>query len=175
VFTAEVDIGAFRSVVARTGQAINLQIAKAVARAAEAGVADAKQGRFKDRTGRLRREIHHDAIRVSGDGVLTYLVSATPYARYVEYDTRAHEIWPKAAHGLIGPLRSGQSRRDRGDVGTHRVALRIPMGSGFIFRRMVHHPGTVGCHYMQQGGLYAALVLREQLISGLQSLETIWS
>ena len=175
MFTAEVESGAFASAIAQTKQRINLGIVQAVTRAAEAGIAEAKRGRFRDRTGKLRREIHHTSITLSGSEVFTYLVSATPYARYVEYDTRSHWIRPKAGGGFIGPLRAGQSRRSSGDIGTHRVALRIPVGSGFIFRREVHHPGTTGTHYMRNGGLYASLVLREQLMTGLSGLSTIWS
>jgi hypothetical protein len=175
MFTATVDVGDFRRRVAQTQQRINMTLVTAVNAAVEAGVQEAKKGRFKDRTGRLRREIHHDSVRKSSAEVFSYLISATPYSRFVEYGTKPHQIWPKAGHGAMGPLMPGQSRRHITDIGTHRVALRWYVNGQPVFARMVHHRGSAPYPYMVPAGLYAALVLRERLFSGFVGLQTVWN
>jgi len=171
MFTCRLDVGDFRRRVAQTQQRVNLTLRGAVGLAADAGVEQAKRGRFKDRTGKLRKEIHRSSVLKGTRDAYAYIVSATPYARCVEYGTTAHEIWPrswgKASH-------SGQKRRTRDDIGTNRVALRIPVGGGFIFRAMVHHPGSAAYPFMGPAGQYAEVVLREQLIRGFYSIQAIW-
>lgn len=91
-----------------------------------------------------------------------YLRNDTPYAGYVEGGTKAHEIWPKEGHGLIGPLRPGQSRRAVTDIGTHRIALRFWKGGRLVFARMVRHPGTPPLPFMGPASEYAAEVIARE-------------
>jgi hypothetical protein len=175
MFTATVDVGDFRRRVAMTQQRINLTLVKAVSDAADAGVDEAKKGRFKDHTGYLRRQIRHDPIRKGATEVFSYLVSATSYSRFVEYGTKPHMIYPKAGHGFIGPLVAGQSRRAITDIGTHRIALRWYVGGQPVFARYVRHPGSAPYPFMRPGAQYAAVVLRDRLLGGFYGLQTVWN
>lgn len=69
--------------------------------------------------------------------------SASKIALFLQAGTKAHAIWPKAGHAFKGPVRAGQSRRTRTDIGTHRVALRWYVGGRAVFASHVNHPGTL--------------------------------
>ena len=97
---------------------------------------------FKSHTGQLtssfRTSISDRGYRIIGR--LYADESRAPYAKFVRWGTRPHEIRPKFAD--IGPLRPSQSRRAKTDVGTHRVALRWYQNGALHFASVVHHPGT---------------------------------
>jgi hypothetical protein len=117
------------------------------------------------RSGRLTSptELRAEVRRADGSGAWGYITNYTPYGAYVEYGTKAHEIWPKAGHGTIGPVRSGQTRRASGK-GPHEhivgrgIALRFLYGGRFVFARMVHHPGTRAMPFMAPAGVFAGSV-----------------
>jgi hypothetical protein len=83
-----------------------------------------------------------------------------PIAEYVEWDTRPHEIRPKADRGEASIVASGKPRAIRADstrapsaaelahdvVG--KAALRWVEGGHVFYARVVHHPGTRGAHMM---------------------------
>ena len=69
-------------------------------------------------------------------------------AAMLDTGTRAHWIRPKTSHGLKGPVREGQSRRAKTDIGTHRVALRFVQNGTLRFASAVFHPGTKAINYV---------------------------
>lgn len=85
-----------------------------------------------------------------------------PIAEYVEWDTRPHEIRPKADRGEASIIASGKPRAIRADstrppsaaelahdvVG--KAALRWEEGGHVIYARVVHHPGTRGAHMLSK-------------------------
>jgi len=100
----------------------------AVRMAAEEAAAEAKRTTaFQDRSSVLRNSIEPDGPFGSfAAGDLTATVSAGAfYASYVERGTKPHEIRPK---------RATQKRP--------RPSLRWPVEGGFMFAKVVHHPGT---------------------------------
>lgn len=172
------DLSGFHQRKAATLQALSAGTAHAVREGLQAGV-DYARGRHphKNRTGYLTSGTAlFFRIETIGDkGSTGSLVNIAPYALYVEEGTRAHEIWPKEGHGFVGPLRSGQSRRDITDIGTHRVALRFTIGGRVVFARMVHHPGTPPLPFMYPAGFYAVIVMRNRLELGtVAMIAKIW-
>ena len=135
----------------------------AVNAACEAGVAEAKRGRFKDRTGALRGNIHSVIVRESDKDIEGEIRSPEKHSSYVEEGTGPHDIWPKVGSGTIGPMRQGQSRRSRKDVGTRRIALRWVDGAGIHFARMVHHPGSKSFPFMGPAYVKAEAVLTARM------------
>ena len=138
-----------------------------VAAACQAAALTAKQGRFKDQTGALRKRIHWIIVQSSAAGAEGEIRSPAEYSSFVESGTKAHEIRPKMAGGnLKGPLRPSQSRRADTDVGTHRTALRWfegGPGGAMRFARFVRHPGTSPAPFMGPAYLKAESVLNAQL------------
>ncbi len=109
-----------------------------------------------------------------------YLINYTPYGAYVEYGTKPHKIFPKAAHGMIGPTREGQTRRATGK-GPHEhivgrgLALRFMVGGRIVFARYVNHPGTQALPFLRPAAEYAALVLvRETETHTFASIAKLW-
>lgn len=109
----------------------------------EEGAAHARQvGPFRDHSTDLRRSIVGFLVSRSTDGATGQVASVMPYSSFVEGGTSAHDIRPKEGEGFVGPLFPGQSRRKKGDVGTHRAALRWEGPGGVRFAHVVHHPGS---------------------------------
>lgn len=134
-FRIEVDDGDLREKLGRFGESLDRQMSNAL-RDVQIRIANtAKQTRlFRDRTGALRASIRPG--RVTGSfsrGSLKAEVLAgggtVGYAAHVHEGTRAHVI---------------EARTTR--------ALRIPTGSGFVFRRRVRHPGTRPRKYLDEAG-----------------------
>lgn len=180
MFTASVDLSGFDRVVDRTIETLGFGVRDAVREAAEQGAAEAKRsGRFQNRTGNLRANIVAHFLRSNGSSAQWEILSPTFYSRFVEVGTKAHEIWPKAAHGSQGPLRSGQSRRATGK-GPHEhivgrgQALRWVNGSGEHFARMVHHPGTAADPFFGPAYLKAERVLYSELHVGIAKAGALW-
>lgn len=137
---------------------------RAVEIGAVEGIAYAKGNhRYKDQTGKLTASLHATtSIRTHG-GATVDLCADAKYASFVEDGTRPHEIWPKAARGSYGPLRSGQSR-GRGKGGG-MLAWQHPQGD-WHFARMVHHPGTKPYGFMGDAYLKCeAVIIREIEVS----------
>lgn len=157
------DLSRFRELRRETKRVMGLGTQRAVAGAVKAGADYARNNHpHQARTGNLTSDAHlrGRVLQRYADGADGEITNDAPYARFVEYGTQAHEIWPKEGHGLIGPLHSSQSRRAITDIGTHRVALRFMIGGRTVFARMVHHPGTDPLPFMEPAGMYA----EEQII-----------
>jgi hypothetical protein len=150
----------------------------AVQKAIKAALVKAKEGRFKDQTGKLRSEIRMDLEGWNGSFFWGFVTSPTKYAKFVEFPTVPHDIYPKAAYGMIGPTRAGQTRRAFGK-GPHEyivgrgLALRWKDADGEVhFAKMVHHPGTEGKKYMWGASIVALTTLRIALRDGFAMLST---
>lgn len=99
-------------------------------------------GQFQDHTGDLRKSIVGFLVQKTDTGATGQVASVMPYSSFVEGGTRPHDIRPKEGEGFVGPLQAGQSRRKKGDIGTHRAALRWQGPGGVRFAALVHHPGS---------------------------------
>lgn len=125
--------------------ALDRNLKLAVGMAAQLGANEARTNhKFKDRSGALSA-----SVGVAGpDGsysanTLTATVGAgKKYARWVELDTKPHLIKPK-----------------------YRKALRWAGPNGFVFARVVKHPGTKGTHFLANAVENVALPkLHEELV-----------
>lgn len=161
------DTTQFKVNAAGTRHVMAMGTARAVKVALEAGAVRARsEHKHTKRSGRLTstKELRGEMRHADEVGAWGYLINYTPYGAYVEYGTKAHEIWPKAAHGLNGPLRPNQSRRATGK-GPHEhivgrgLMLRFRVGGSIVFARMVHHPGTHAMPFMHPAAEYAGQVL----------------
>ena len=180
MLTCEVDLGDFHALVQKTRETITREMDRAVEHAAVEGEIAAKaSGNFRDRTGRLRANIVAYFLKNDGKSVTWELLSPEPYSRYVEGGTRAHRIYPKAAHGLIGPVRDGQTRRATGK-GPHEhivgrgIALRFQVGGVTVFAPYVDHPGTQPHVFMGLGYQQAERTLVRELEKLPAAVARIW-
>jgi len=142
------DESQFSRLELRTTSDIERLVRDGLVAAGKVTVARAKQGPFRDHTRQLRSTISSQYLGRRFGYWMVQINAPMRYASYVEKGTDPHEIWPKAAHGLIGPVRKGQSRRATGR-GPHEyivgrgLALRWKdAGGGVHFARMVHHRGS---------------------------------
>lgn len=99
-------------------------------------------------TGSIRGRLERGAVRAAGGEAVGVIEAGAKHASFVEAGTDAHDIYPKAGQGAAGPLPKGQGRRDKKDIGTHRVALRWQTGGVTHFASMVHHPGSAAMPFM---------------------------
>lgn len=168
-------IGTRRVMAAGTRRAVQVALAAGAVRARS-------DHPHTTRTGRLTstKELRGELRQADDTGAWGYLVNYTPYGAYVEYGTKAHKIYPKAAHGLKGPVRDGQTRRATGK-GPHEhvvgrgIALRFRVGGRIVFARMVNHPGTQALPFMQPAAEYAGLVLvRETELVTFEMVRQLW-
>lgn len=180
MFTCSIDLSAYRKAARLTIEAIHTGVRDAVINAAEEGAEHAKiVGKFKDQTGNLRRSIKADPVSSNIVGAKWMIHSNMPYAAYVEYGTKTHEIWPKASHGLKGPTRNGQTRRATGKgphehiVGRGR-ALRWVNGGKTFFAAHVSHTGSKSFPFMGPAYLKAEAVIYRELESIGDKLVRIW-
>lgn len=181
--TYTLDTGDLQARIVGTQRVVALGIRRATQLALEAGAVHARSEHpHKTRTGRLTsvQELRGELRQADETGAWGYLINYTPYGAYVEYGTKAHQIWPKAAHGLIGPLRQGQTRRATGK-GPHEhivgrgLMLRFRIGDRIVFARYVNHPGTPALPFMQPAADYAGLVLvREMETVTFDWVSKIW-
>lgn len=156
------------------------ELATATAHAAGEGVKFAKShAPFKDRSGNLRRSIHVEHTSSGARDAEASFISPQFYAVFVEKGTKAHDIYPKAAHGTPkAQLRKGQSVREKTDIGTHRVALRwYPGGDNSgkpRFARWLRHKGSKPYPYMQPAQEAARAELLTQLELAAMRLGAVW-
>ena len=164
------DLAHFKTRVVGTRRVMGAGTARAVRIALREGADEARRKHpHTTRTGRLTStaELRGELRHADDSGAWGYLLNTTPYARHVEFGTKAHDIWPKAGHGLIGPVRAGQSRRATG-AGPHEhivgrgIALRFRVGGRIVFARMVRHPGTPALPFMYPAAEYARAVIRRE-------------
>jgi len=161
------DLSEFRTRSVGTQRIMALGTRRATQLALEAGAVHARsEYKHKKRTGRLTSpaELRGELRQADSTGAWGYLINYTPYGAYIEYGTKAHKIYPKAGHGMIGPTRDGQTRRATGK-GPHEhivgrgIALRFRVGGRIVFARYVNHPGTAAMPFMRPAAEYAGLVL----------------
>ncbi len=101
---------------------------------------------WQSRTGETDNQILY-AMADIGAGTEGVVASTSALTFILNDGSRAHLIWPQAAHGTAKrDLNWGQKAGKRGN--TPRAALRIPVAGGFIFRKYVQHPGTAATHFM---------------------------
>lgn len=89
-------------------------------------------------TGRLRDSIRAFRPVKTADGYTAGAGTDVPYAPYVEWDTRPHEIRPRRAK-----------------------ALRFMVGGQIIFAQKVNHPGTTGIHFMSRAAAELEAVVED--------------
>lgn len=180
-FSCSLDMSRFEEARARTMTEFQEGFAHAAETAAREGAAEAKSvGKFKDRTGELRRNIRAEKLIEAARGARWKIVSPMPYSLFVEKGTKAHQIWPKAGYRFNGPLRSGQTRRATGK-GPHEhivgrgLALRWKSSDGTVhFAKMVNHPGSHAYAFMGPAALKAERVLYRELELMRARMGTIW-
>lgn len=73
-----------------------------------------------------------------------------PHAAFVLFGTKAHEIRPKegGTYKSYTTLEGKRSRKGVAKGGATRRFLRWAGPGGFIFAKVVHHPGYKGDHYL---------------------------
>ncbi len=109
------------------------------------------------RTGETDNQILY-AMADIGAGTEGVVASTSPLTFILNDGSRAHLIWPRAAHGTAKKeMQWGQKAGSRGS--TPRAALRIPVAGGFIFRKYVQHPGTGPTHFMDDAASLAEEML----------------
>lgn len=167
----EFDTSEFRARAVGTRHVIAAGVRRATQVALDAGAVRARsEHKHTKRTGRLTSpaELRGELRESNEQGSWGYLVNYTPYGAYVEYGTKPHKIYPKAAHGMIGPTRQGQTRRATGK-GPHEhivgrgIALRFRIGDRIVFARYVDHPGTPALPFMFPAAEYAGFVLSREI------------
>jgi len=153
-FTASIDTSQFRAIRTRLVDDVERVAERAVERATKAATEKAKEGRFKDRTGKLRSEIHPEIEGWDGGTYWGLVISPTAYAGFVEYPTAPHEIVPK---GPGYPL--------------HWVGGKY--GPGDHYAHSVSHPGTEGKKFMFGASIVAMTTLRIAIREGFVGLATV--
>jgi len=151
---------------------------EAVIATGKAVTARAKHGTFKDHTRQLRSTISMRVIGSRGAYFIVQIEAPQKYASFVEKSTEAHDIWPKAGHGMIGPTRQGQSRRATGK-GPHEhivgrgLALRWKdAGGDEHFAAYVHHPGSKPYAFMEPALDYGRVRLEQIVRQGFAGIAT---
>lgn len=145
-------------------RALSDGVRRGVASGVEEGAAVARTGhRWTTRTGETERGITGRVETSTGGGAEGVIESRAAHSSYLEEGTQAHEIRPKEESTFEGPLRKGQSRRAKNDIGTHRSALRWTGSDGVHFARVVHHPGTAPSPFMEPAGAKAEAVITREV------------
>lgn len=179
----EIDKTALRQKSEQVKSGLRRLVQDAVNEGGQKAVAFARQGRFKDVTGDLRRDISAKPLGWQGDAYYVQVHAFAQklgkyYALFVEEDTKAHEIRPKAGFGDMGPVRPGQSRRGSGRGPHEHVVgrgqfLRWKNADGEHFARVVHHPGTAGKHFMREAAESTEVWLRTRIKNGFAGIEAV--
>jgi hypothetical protein len=181
--TYSFDTTDFRAKAVGTKHVIAAGTRRAVQIAGDAGAVRARsEHKHTKRTGRLTSsaELRFELRQTDSSGSWGYLVNYTPYGAYVEYGTKAHKIYPKASHGMIGPTREGQTRRATGK-GPHEhivgrgIALRFRIGGRIVFAKWVDHKGSSPYPFMVPAAEYAGQVLiRETELHTFENVRKLW-
>jgi hypothetical protein len=176
------DMTQFWQRAAETKRKLLKELERSVTTATRAGRDDAKSGEWKDQSGNLRKSINVTAWAWSGTTFWSEYRTQVPYALWVNNDTKAHWIFPKAGYNASpSSLWAGQTRRGRGK-GPHEAvvgrgtALRWKDAGGDVhFARRVYHPGTYGFRFMEFSAKHARAVLMTELDRGFVNLRSIWA
>lgn len=166
-----VDTDGLKALIVGTKHTLAVGIRRAVQVGLDAGAVRARSDHpHTRRSGRLTSptELRGELRQSNETGAWGYLINYTPYGAYVEYGTKAHRIYPKAAHGMNGPLRQGQTRRATGK-GPHEhivgrgIALRFRVGGKTVFAKYVDHPGSKPYPFMVPAADYAGSVIVHEI------------
>lgn len=181
MLTFSVDLTQFNQRVESTKREMRNNQERAVKQAAREGRDEARRGGWKDQTGELRRSIQVTAFSWSGVTCWSEYRTQKPYALWVEDETAAHWIFPKAGYNApTSSLFPGQTRRGRGK-GPHEhvvgrgIALRWKQDGQEFFASRVYHPGTMGFHFIRDSANRAHSVLIQELDRGFTNLRSIWA
>lgn len=147
MFTATLDFEEYETAKAETKKRVRVMAAETVNEAVNEGLIVAKQGKFKDQTGTLRRTIRRTPLRRNGDEYIANLEAPQDYASFVEEGTAAHDIYPQDRSQANGPIhRSGKRIGKKVKNPVHRAGggkfLRFFIGGREIFARFVKHLGS---------------------------------
>jgi hypothetical protein len=173
---------AIKPLIAGTRRVMASGTARAVRIALREGADYARKNHpHQTRTGRLtsREELFGEMRHADDTGAWGYLINKAPYARVIEYGSRAHLIYPKAAYRMIGPVRNGQTRRATG-AGPHEhivgrgLALRFRVGGKIVFARVVRHPGTPAFVFMRPAAEYAGDVIERETEVTFRLVQQLW-
>ena len=181
--TTTIDTRAFKAGVMQTKAAMAMGTIRAVRVALSEGANYARDHHaHTKRTGNLtsRENLFGEMRQADATGAWGYLINKAPYARIIEYGSKAHDIYPKAGFQMIGPTRNGQTRRATGR-GPHEhivgrgLALRFRVGGRIVFARMVKHPGTPALAFMRPAADYAGEVIeRETEAVTFRMMQQVW-
>lgn len=89
-----------------------------------------------------------------------------PIAPFVENDTRAHEIRPRADRAAASVIATKNPRRMGNDPQAALTWLTI--GGRRVFARVVKHPGTTGAHMTTKAAVRAEIEFTHLLHSALE-------
>jgi hypothetical protein len=168
--TASISTAEIRPLIVGTAKVMASGTARAVRIALKEGADYARKNHpHQNRTGRLvsSAELFGEMRQANDSGAWGYLTNKTPYARIIEFGSKAHTIYPKAGHGMVGPVRDGQTRRATGR-GPHEhvvgrgLALRFRVGGRIVFAKSVSHPGTPALSFMRPAAEYAGEVVERE-------------
>jgi hypothetical protein len=169
------DLSGLNTLQTKLEHELSVLMRDAVVAGGNAAVMKARQGRFKDRSGQLRANISSRYLGQKGDWFSVEVKAIMPYASFVNDGTRPHEIWPKAVHGLKGPVRNGQTRRAMGR-GPHEyivgrgIALRWKVNGQEFFASHVNHPGTKQIPFMDDAEDFGRLTMTTYLNRGFAGI-----
>lgn len=149
------DLTQFHQRVEQSKQALRRDVEAATQAAAIHGRDRAKEGKWKDQTGKLRATISSSNVGWSGAIYWSEFRTNQPYAPFVENDTRPHVIEPR---GQGYPL--------------HWTGGRYGPGDHYAF--VVHHPGTTGFGFMRTAEGWARNFLVKELSYRLPNLIGVW-
>jgi hypothetical protein len=133
-----IDLTGFRRLRDETVRDLGRGLTDAVRGGLDAGAAYARRTHAHQRqTGRLTgSELHARIDSSDARGAMGALVNDTPYAKFVEYGTRPHRIYPKNGRYL---------KFNAGTPSVHGFDL----SSETVFARFVNHPGTKPLPFMR--------------------------
>jgi hypothetical protein len=168
VFDCEIDTSDMERAWDAAAGALAEGITRGVERGVEAGADEARSRHpYKEGTGALtgsiRGYLERAAVRGAGGEAVGVLEAGAKHASWVESGTQPHDIYPKQGQGFVGPLPKGQGRRNKKDIGTHRVALRWQADGQTHFASMVHHPGGKPYPFMGPAVLKAERVIEVEV------------
>lgn len=152
------------------GEGCQTAVAKGVSEGREWMLA---RRRWKDRTGDTARATTGQVTVTRREGAEGRMDCAVEHASYLDQGTVPHIIRPKAIRGSPKASRHpGQSVRARNDIGTTRVSLRwYDAGGSPVFRKEVHHPGTTGDGFFDQGVKKCDEVMQQQIVVAFDQAE----
>ncbi len=148
MFDLDIDLSDCRRACVRAGAEASAGLRLVVNRGAEEAIAESKASHpYKDVSGELTRSAYARPGTAGPLKATAEMGWKAKHASYVDQGTKAHDIWPKAGHGTMGPLRQGQSRREKSKLrlaytSEVRMALRWTKDGVVRFARMVRHPGS---------------------------------